>query len=194
MKSYKCLVCGMNVSQASLHINRNSFLEDASPQSLRCPFCGVSSKYLCGDNRPSFLDEAEKLDSATVDILDKASKLEVFNGEFYMEASRLAKSKEISEMFKDLSCIEMMHAKIHMKLGGFEALPKLTMPTYYEKLTSDCLLVREAHSREKHAVSFYSKNMDKISSQRIRMVFTALSQVESEHIALTEGSFFDPQF
>ena len=53
-------------------------------------------------------------------------KLEVFNGDFfYRQASLLARDINLKEMFKALSNIEYMHARIHKSLIGIEKLPNL---------------------------------------------------------------------
>lgn len=184
MESFKCLICGMNVNSSNIHVNKNSFLSGNSMDNLFCPFCGAESPYISSTG-DIYVQMDENLDQTTIDILDKAMKLEVFNGEFYSEASRLAKDENTKIMFKDLSSIEMMHARIHMKMGSFKSLPKLTKPTYYETLSSDESLIKEAHSREKHAVAFYEKNMDNVSSIKVKEVFNALSDVEKQHIELT---------
>ncbi|KDR96761.1 Rubrerythrin [Peptoclostridium litorale DSM 5388] len=184
MESFKCLICGMNVNSSNIHINKNSFLNGNSFENLYCPFCGADSPYISSEG-DIFIQIDESLDQVTLDVLDKAMKLEVFNGEFYSEASKLAKDENTKIMFDDLSNIEMMHARIHMKMGGFESLPTLTKPTYYEKLSSDVLLIKEAHSREIHAVAFYEKNMDSVCSPKIKEVFKVLSEVEKQHIYLT---------
>ena len=112
-------------------------------------------------------------------------KLEVFNGEFYEEASKLAKCENNKKMFKDLSNIEFMHAKVHKRLGGFKKLPKLRKPDY-KRLESDEVLLEEANKLEKHAIHFYDKYSKEVDSSIVKEVFNALSEVEKQHIIITE--------
>lgn len=179
-----CLICGMKVTSRSFDFNKYSFIEKNTEQEIiNCPFCGVSKVYL--DNQKNVYNvEKSLLDKQTIKILDNAMKLEVFNGEFYEEASKLAKSESLKKMFKDLSNIEFMHAKVHKRLGGFSELPKLHKPDYTRHNT-DKLLLEEANKREEHAVLFYMRNMSKVSSEIVKKVFKALSEVEKQHIDLT---------
>ncbi len=186
MKKLRCVICGMIINDKNYNYNEKSFINSNDKEKyIKCPFCGVSKKYL-KENGDLWKVGVNRLDEKTIRILDKATKLEVFNGEFYKEATKLAKDKKISRMFKDLSNVEMTHARVHKRLGSFDKLPKLRKPDYSKRLNSDNLLVEEANKREKHAVAFYSKYMDDVCCDVVKEVFGALSEVEQEHIDLTK--------
>lgn len=181
MGDLRCAVCGMLINSKNFGINRYSFMEmNTEDHIISCPFCGVGSMYLSEGAAANQLDN-KSLSVESKKILDNAMKLEVFNSEFYLEASRLAKSEEVRRMFKDLSSIELTHARVHMKLGGFKELPRLRKPDY-SKHDKDGLLLAEAAKREKHAVHFYERNLSRISSDVIKQVLAALSEVEKQHI------------
>lgn len=184
MGDLRCAICGMLVNSKNLNINKYSFMKaNTHEHIINCPFCGVGRDYLSEADFAYKLDR-NSLSAESLKILDNAMKLEVFNGEFYLEASRLAKSEEVSNMFKDLSSVEFMHARVHMKLGGFEELPKLHKPDYSKHETDEQLLM-EAAKREMHAVHFYSRNRNKVGSDVIKKILDALSEVEKQHIELT---------
>ena len=177
----------MNINSNNYNLNEGSFLEKNGMDRIRnCPFCGVGEAYLDGEKDEYCLGE-NALDQETLKVLEKAMKLEVFNGTFYEEASKMAKEERRKATFQDLSRIELMHARIHMKLAGQKTLPELHKPDY-ARLDTDTLLLEEACKREKHAVEFYKKNMDKVSDDIVKEIFTALSEVEKQHIVITTGS------
>ncbi|WP_425448363.1 ferritin family protein [Dethiothermospora halolimnae] len=185
MDNTKCLICGMNITANSYNLNNSTFINENKKENIiNCPFCGVDIIYI--DKKKDIYDvDEDKLNAESLKILDKAMKLEVFNGEFYREASKLAKDKKVKKMLKDLSNIEFMHAKIHKRLGGFKELPKLRKPDY-TKHNTDQLLLIEANKREKHAISFYNRKSKEISNEIIIEVFKALSDVEKQHMVITD--------
>lgn len=184
MKKLYCEICGMEININNYDFNKNALLQTNSQDIiLSCPFCGVSNKYL-KDHGLNMI-KAVSIDNKTIDILDKAVKLEIFNGDFYKKASILAKDEKIKSLLEQISRIEYMHSRIHMKLGGFKAAPVLR-EINYEKYDSDGLLLEMANKREIHAVEFYSRYINEVNDANIRYVFNALINVEKEHIILTK--------
>ena len=183
---YFCEICGMLISEKNFNYNKETFIERNTMENIiRCPFCGANKKYLL-EKVDEFLNkEIENLDESTTKILEHAMKLEVFNGDFYREASLLAEDLELKQMFKSLSNIEYMHARIHMNLIGFKKLPKLKEMNY-KKYKNDKKLIEMANKREIHAVNYYKKYYNNLCSDRLREVFDVLSLVEEEHIELTK--------
>ncbi|WP_202707239.1 ferritin family protein [Sporosalibacterium faouarense] len=185
MNKTRCLICGMIIGSNSLYINQHSFMEKNSENKiLSCPFCGVGISYL-DDKKDVYNEKIDNLNEETKKVLEKAMKLEVFNGDFYREASLLAENDEIKQTFKDLSNIEFMHARIHKRLGSFNNLPTLRKIDY-KRHDSDKLLLIEANKREQHAIAFYNMNSKIVNSNIIKQVFTALSSVEKGHVIITE--------
>ncbi len=181
----KCLICGMIVNANSYNLNKHSFVDgNTDGNIIYCPFCGVGKLYLDSNNEIYEINR-DNLDNNTKKVFDMAMKLEVFNGEFYDEASKLAKSDKVKNMFKDLSSIEFMHARIHKRLGGFSSLPKLRKPDYSRHDTDEKLMI-EAYKREKHAIAFYKKYSDVVSNELIKEIFGALADVEKQHMIITK--------
>ena len=115
MTEMKCLICGMKIKPNSYKLNEYSFIDkNSSEDIIYCPFCGVEKLYFHKE-KEVYNVENNIVDENTTKILDHAMKLEVFNGEFYEEAAKLAKSEDLKKMFKDLSNIEFMHAKVHKR-------------------------------------------------------------------------------
>jgi rubrerythrin len=171
----------MNIHPNTYDLNNYSFAEkNEKGKIINCPFCGVGKIYL-DDEKEIYHVEYDTLDEESLKVLDHAMKLEVFNGEFYEEASNIAKDKEVKKLFKDLSNIEFMHARVHKRLGEFKELPKLHKPDYKSRLNTDKLLLEEAYKREEHAIAFYEKNSMNVCSDLIKEIFKALSDVEKQH-------------
>ncbi|MCY6484653.1 metal-iron-binding protein [Clostridium aestuarii] len=186
MKELKCLVCGMKINENNYSFNSYAFInKNREDYILYCPFCGVNEVYL-KEYEDVYSVDVNTLDSKTLKILDHAMKLEVFNGEFYAEASKLVKDENVKREFYDLSKIEYMHAKVHKKLGGFKELPILNKPDY-TKYISDEEFLEAASKREEHAVAYYEKYSKEICDDVVIKVFKALSDVEKEHVTLTEN-------
>lgn len=171
----------MRINEDNALINEDAMLIKNSVHHINsCPFCGASENFFT-DKAIEF--DMAKLSNSEIKILDHAMKLEVFNGDFYKEASKKAFDKDIKEMFKALSSVEYMHANIHRRLGGFEQLPKLKKIDY-TRYDSDKLLLHLADKREEHAVAYYNKYIHEIENKNIITIFEVLSEVESQHIKL----------
>lgn len=184
MEKLYCKICGLEINEKNYFLNENSMVDKNKNSDIKyCPFCGVDSEHL--GSKEEIYTINENLDKSITKIFEKAMKLEIFNGEFYKEAASMAKRTEIKNKFSDLSRIEFMHARIHQKLGGFDKLPILKKIDY-EKYNEERILLEQANIRERHAVEFYNKNISKVNSYNIKLIFKALSQVEADHIAITE--------
>lgn len=184
MNTLKCMICEMDVSEKNFYINSAAFLEkNEKDKIIYCPFCGVSSIYLSNSGEIYTID-SKLLDKNTLKIIDHAVKLEIFNGDFYNIAAEKARSSEVKEMFSALSKIEMLHAKIHFRIGGFSKFPKLSKINY-DKYDTDKALLAAAASREEHAVTYYNRYKHEVQDKTLVHIFEALCNVEKEHITLT---------
>lgn len=178
----------MDININNFNINSKGLLEDNESECIKyCPFCGVNTKYIKVESKEIFEGPVGCLDPSTLLIIDHAMKLEIFNSDFYKSAAVLARSIEVKETFEALSKIERMHAIVHMKLGGFKELPKL-IDIDYSKHKTDKSLMKLAEDREIHASQFYEKNLKKIVNLNVEKVFTALSEVERDHIKIAKSN------
>ena len=183
MEKVICKICGMEINVRNYDLNREGLINKNSSEEINsCPFCGAGNEYIAHNNLINYGDTL--LDYNTIKILDNAMKLEVFNGDFYRKASFLAEEEKNRKLFEALSKIEMIHARVHQKLGGFKELPVLKEMDY-SKYKGDEILLEMASKREVHAVEYYSRYTDIVCSEHIKEVFRALSKVEREHIELT---------
>lgn len=181
-----CVICGMNINHNNYDLNSKGLLRSNSEEEiLYCPFCGAKVEYISKDKDIYNIDK-NNLNEETIKIIDNAMKLEVFNSDFYKKAAVLSESEEVKKTFEALSKIELMHALIHKRLGGFNELPKLA-DINYEKHKGDKNLMDMAEKREIHAVEFYKKYAEKVNNEIVTKTFIALSEVEKDHIEIAHN-------
>lgn len=184
MINLKCIICDMFVNEKNYSFNSEAFLVKNTMANINyCPFCGADIKYLKEDPSENLL-HYEVLDEKALIIIDHAVKLEVFNAEFYAKAAELSENYDLKKLFSALSRIEMTHAKIHRKIGGFKELPSLRQLDYTKYTEFE--LLDMAVKREEHAVSYYNKYYNDIKSTNIKKIFDSLKEVETDHIALNQ--------
>lgn len=185
MKNLVCEICGMNLNNKNYDLNKDAFLFENNSEYIKyCPFCGAGEIYI-GENFEAIKVKKESLDNITLNILDHAVKLEIFNGDFYSEAAKLCIEDKNKKIFKALSNIEYMHAKIHQKLAGYKKLPTISKLDYSKYNGNDDILFEMAEKREIHAVQYYKKYGNVVKDEQINKIFKALSQVEQDHIVIT---------
>lgn len=186
MKKVFCKVCGMAINEKNFAINNNALPKGNSEEHYEyCPLCGAHNRYFCESREEIYTTDRDKLTFKELEILDHATKLEIFNGDFYMEASRRAIKEENKLMFKELANIEFVHAKVHMKLGGVVEKPELRKIDY-GRLKNDEEFIKEANAREKHAVVFYDKGIANLEDKTLKEVLKAFMEIEKDHILMTE--------
>lgn len=184
MKKLVCAICGMEINDKNYNFNSAAFLNENSMDNIKyCPFCGVKSNFISEQGKMIDIDR-NTLDKNAIKIIDHAVKLEIFNGDFYKEASMLAEKPELKKMFKALSVIEYTHARIHKYLAGIFQDPVLSKLDYSKY--NDDMLLDTARKREIHAVEYYKRYRNSINSPVIKSIFDALAEVETAHIELTD--------
>jgi rubrerythrin len=164
---FRCMICG------------DPYIGFERP--ANCPFCGAHERYL--------VPSADWRDTNEVDLTEQSRKnlessleLETGNAEFYLCISRTSKSEEIRAMFKALSRVEAEHASTISKILRIEK-----PATEFKKdacSPDDEAMLAEADRRENRAVRLYSEFLKQATEPRVRELFTALIEVESDHIDL----------
>jgi hypothetical protein len=172
MNFYQCLICG------------EVYMGDAVCSN--CPFCGAKAKYFVPP--AEWVDEnigIGELSEISRGNLEKALQLEVNNAPFYQNAMNKAKSIELQGIFKYLSKIEREHQSVARKILKC-GLPD---PEPGKEIAGDddTANLRAALEREKSATAFYAQSAKEAAEPRVKKVFLALSEIESDHVKL-EGS------
>lgn len=171
MNSYRCLICG------------ETYIGKEKPS--HCPFCGAKDEYLVDVDH--WVDEnlgMEKLSDVSRGNLEKALQLEMNNAPFYRDAMSKTRDMELQGIFKYLSKIEAEHASVIIKiLKGETPRPEKGK----EVATGDDREnLRAAHAREIAAAALYKKFAEEAVEPRVKTVFTALSEIESDHISIED--------
>jgi rubrerythrin len=179
-----CCICGMEINSRNMNANEAAFLQKNMGEGADfCPFCGAKKRYLLVEGLIENCAKIKELDEHVLKILDHAVKLELFNSDFYRKAAVLAEDNALKRRFKDLATIEFVHARIHMRLGGFKQMPKLA-DINYDKYAGDRKLIEQAKLREKHAIEYYDKYIDNFHDAALKEVVQVLREVEQEHMTL----------
>lgn len=171
MNFYRCLICG------------DVYMGKEKPSN--CPFCGTKDKYLV--DAAKWVDEnlsINALSEISKRNLEKALQLEVNNAPFYRDAMSRTKDRALQGILKYLSKIEAEHAATLKKILKGE----LPQPEKGKEVATDDDIenLKAAHEREKAATAFYRKAAEEAAEPRVKKVFTALSEIEADHIALEE--------
>ncbi|MEW6386735.1 MAG: ferritin family protein [Thermodesulfobacteriota bacterium] len=170
MKLYRCRICG------------DPYLGSAPP--TFCPFCGAPEKYMVPAEEYQDKNDVPNLTGRSRENLEKALQLEIANAGFYFCASNCSPEPVSQAMFKALAKAESEHASLICKLLKV-AKPEIK-PDEKACRKDPKANFAESHGRETRAVAFYKQAADEAVEDRVKEVFTALSEIESYHIALSE--------
>ena len=147
----------------------------------RCPFCGAYEAFIVDikDYNETFDVELSEKERENV---EKALDVEISNSQFYFCAAEKMDSEEGKQLFKALGKVEAEHASIWRKI-----LKKNEIHGKVEECsTSNKDNLEESHQRETDAIEFYKKALSESENQRVKQIFAALIQVETDHLKLSE--------
>lgn len=149
-----------------------------------CPFCGAHAVYLVPIG--SWKDENAVVELRDVDRanLETTRDLEYENTRFYRAASSAAETEELRGYFKYLAKIENEHYNVAVKLLGGQKDPSIFEPG--EEKGSDMANLEFSREKENHASKLYATFIPESESERLKTFFTALSEVEADHITLDD--------
>ncbi|MBM4295910.1 MAG: ferritin [Deltaproteobacteria bacterium] len=171
MKLFRCQICG------------DPYLGSAPPSF--CPFCGASEKYMVPAEAYVDRNYIPDMSPRSRENLETALALEVANAAFYFCASNCAGNPVDQAMFKALAKAESEHASLICKL--LQVSKPEIKPDDKACRKDPRANFNESHGRETRAVAFYRQAAAEAVEDRIREIFTALSEIESYHIALSEA-------
>jgi len=167
VKLWRCEICG------------DPYIGDDAP--ANCPFCGAKRKYIKEFTEAKVSFDV-KLNDKDRQNAEHALSVEISNAAFYFCASKKVNEEEGKKMFKALGKVEAEHAAIWKKILKLNSIDEGTddcPENYKDNLT-------ESHSRETRAVKFYSKAASEAENPRVKQIFAALVEVESDHLGLSE--------
>lgn len=164
---YRCQICG------------ETYLGSEAPD--RCPFCGAHGRWMMGAAEWEKTGKVEMCEQSLEDTL-KAIDLEVSNAAFYKCATKNAQTQVTEALFKRLRKQEEEHAELLAEMAGVE---EKEIPVEECAGNDDAKNLADAHDREQRAIRFYLQVADRAPEKRVRDVFRALADIESEHLKIS---------
>ena len=167
VKLYRCIICG------------DAYI-GANPPS-NCPFCGAHVSYImeAKEAQVNFDVPLSAKDKANV---EHALQVEISNAAFYACAAAKTNDPEGKILFKALGKIEAEHASIWRKILKPGSVPPGSETCHTENVEN----LNESHEREARAIAFYSKSAAQSDHPRVKQLFEALVEIETDHLQLSE--------
>ncbi|MGA2090268.1 MAG: ferritin family protein [Endomicrobiales bacterium] len=164
---WRCEICG------------DPYIGEAAPDN--CPFCGAHRNYI-KEAKDAHADFTVILTQKDRETVLKALEVEVSNATFYFCAAKKTDSVEGQQLFKALGKVESEHASIWKKILNYQDALRGDDACF----SSNRENLEESHRREIQAIEFYRTAAAESDDQRIKEIFTALVEVESDHLYLSQ--------
>lgn len=166
-KLWRCEICG------------DCYIGEKPP--ANCPFCGAHLKYfkiakMATANFDVSLNEKDKAN------VEHALEVEVSNSTFYFCAAKKTDDEEGKLLFKALGKIELEHASIWKKILKNAGIPVGNDQCHIANREN----LEDSHTRETNAIKFYGQAAREATDPRIKQIFIALVEVETDHLRLSE--------
>ncbi|MFZ2456744.1 MAG: ferritin family protein [Candidatus Altiarchaeia archaeon] len=164
---WRCLICG------------DPYVGEEPP--ANCPFCGAHRRYITEAKKAAVnydlqLNETDKANA------EHALEVEISNASFYFCAADKTDDAEGKLLFKALGKVEAEHAAIWKKVLKLPVIPQKKE----ECTNANKENLQESNRRETRAIGFYRKAAGEAANPRIKQIFTALAEVETDHLQLSE--------
>ncbi len=169
LKVFRCWICG------------ETYLGEEKPTD--CPYCGADKEFLKPGEEYELPDV--ELSERSKKNLEDALELEVDNATFYYCAYNKAEGPRAEGMFKRLAKVEAEHAEaICLFLDIDEPDIDKNLEKCSEEFSEN---VKDAHARETRAINHYKKFAEEAEEPRVKELFEALVEIESDHLELHES-------
>ena len=168
VKLYRCIICG------------DAYIGASPP--ANCPFCGAHMEYIM-EAKDAVVNFDVPLSAKDRANAEHALKVEISNATFYSCAAGKTDDPEGKVLFKALGKIEAEHASIWKKILKLASLPPGNETCHTENVGN----LKESHARETRAIEFYRKSAAEADHPRIRQLFEALVEIETDHLFLSEA-------
>jgi rubrerythrin len=150
----------------------------------RCPFCGAYKKYLVDskeyDDAGDWDVELNETDKANA---EKALGVEVSNTLFYKCSAKKVKELDGKKLFKILAKVEQEHASVWKKILKLDKIKWEPAETCEDDYKAD---LEDSHAREERAIKFYGEAAAAAKNPRVKEIFRAFVEVETDHLHLSE--------
>ncbi len=167
VKLWRCEICG------------DPYIGDEVP--ANCPFCGAKEKYIKEFNEAKVEFDVE-LNDKDKENVEHALQVEVSNTAFYFCAAKKVKELEGQKLFKALGKVEAEHASVWKKILKLDKVPEVD-DSCSEDYKED---LEDSHARETRAIEFYKKAAEESENDKVKQIFEAFVEVETDHLKLSE--------
>ncbi len=167
VKLWRCMICG------------DPYIGDAPPPN--CPFCGAHLTYIKEAKGAMVTFDVELTEQDRVNA-EKALQVELSNASFYFCAAENTDDSEGKLLFKALGKVETEHASVWKKILKLSQTPTVTEKCHTKNKEN----LEESHARETRAINFYKQAADGSTNERVKEIFTAFVEVETDHLQLSE--------
>ena len=167
VKLWRCEICG------------DPYIGETAPDN--CPFCGAHKEYIkeAKDANVTFDVELTEKDKANA---EHALQVEVSNAAFYFCAAKKTDDAEGKLLFKALGKVEAEHASVWRKILKLDKVPEGSEQCHDANLEN----LQDSHARETRAIGFYKKAAAESENERVKRIFEAFVEVETDHLKLSE--------
>jgi rubrerythrin len=170
MKMYRCRICG------------ETYLGYEAPSN--CPFCGAHAELLVPlEDYPEEVNDVQLTETERAD-LDTSIEVERSNARFYLAMAGRGDNPALASTYKRLAAVESEHCSLFCKLARVPKPADIREPG--DELGTWPADIDESARREHHASELYAQFAARATSPRLIEVWTAISAVETDHIALDE--------
>lgn len=167
VKLWRCIICG------------DPYVGNTPPEN--CPFCGAHQVYIQEAKQAAVSFDVTLGDKDRANV-EQALKVEISNSSFYFCAAEKTDDAEGKLLFKALGKIEAEHAAIWKKILKLANIPLGEESCFTENVHN----LKESHARETRAINFYKRAASESDSARVKQIFEALAEVETDHLHLSE--------
>lgn len=146
-----------------------------------CPICSASpDKFVKNtDETDSFDLELKEID---VKNAQKALDVEVSNSTFYFCAAEKSDRQSERKLFLALGDVEYQHAVIWQNILKLKEMPKSDDKCSVSSLGN----LEESHRREDFAIKFYAEAAETSENARMKSLFIALVEIETDHLNMSQ--------
>lgn len=170
MQTYICQICG------------DAYIGEGKP--TECPFCGAPGNFIKpGKEARPIVNEKIEISEISRKNLEATCNLEIKASAIYTCMAGKAKTYEVKAMFKRLAKIELEHAVIATKFLGNPA----PIVASQECSDEDAENFEATVELEKHATKVYAQFLKEAKETNMRILFSALNQIEADHIKLMKN-------
>ena len=167
VKLWRCEICG------------DPYIGEEPP--ANCPFCGAHRKDI-KETKEAEVNFDVELNNVDKGNAEHALEVEISNAAFYFCAKEKTDDEEGKLLFKALGKVEAEHASIWKKILKLDKIPEGNDSCHVSNKEN----LEESHARETRAIEFYKKAAEEAENKRVKQIFEALVEIETDHLELSE--------